>query len=81
MPGPVIVSGIRDNFSRGNVAEFLKSHLGEGARISAEKVGITNKKAAHISGPFIGSRGYKSFRTWPDSYTAWSRVSSPAWCL
>ena len=34
MPGPLSMSGIRDNYTRGNVAEFLKSHIQEGSQLS-----------------------------------------------
>jgi hypothetical protein len=34
MPGPLSMSGIRDNHTRGNVAEFLKSHIQEGSQLS-----------------------------------------------
>jgi hypothetical protein len=34
MPGPLPMSGIRDNHTRGNVAEFLKSHIQEGSQLS-----------------------------------------------
>ena len=34
MPSQTLASGIRDNYSRGTVADFLKSYIQEGSRLS-----------------------------------------------